>query len=306
MAKKMNALRGHLDQPPPVVLTYVLLTLALASLWLGVEPGASPARRYAWVAWYAGACASALAVGILEPIGLVWIAALAVALVAFFRPAAPRWQRVLAAIAGLTITAGLMAHQLPGFNNPQAITSRRITPDALPYRLFLNFDKTSAGLLLLALARPRLLLAHGFGPMLTRAAPVAAGLIGSLLILALASGYVRFDPKFPAEAWVWLWANLCLTCMAEEAFFRGFIQAQLQRAWRKRPGGEWLALGAAAVLFGLAHAGGGLTYVILSTVAGVGYGWVFLRTGRIEASILTHFGLNAVHFVGFTYPALAR
>lgn len=289
-----------------MVLTYVLLTLAIVSLWLGADPNAHVARRYAWAAWYAAACASALAVGILQPIGLIWIGALAGALVAFFRPAAPRWQRVAAAIAALTITAGLMAHQLPGFNNPQAITLRRITPDALPYRLFLNFDKTSAGLLLLALARPRLFQTHGFGPMFSRAAPVAAGLIGSLLILALTAEYVRFDPKFPDEAWVWLWANLCLTCLAEEALFRGFIQAQLQRAWLKRRGGEWLALGVAAILFGLAHAGGGLTYLVLSTFAGIGYGWVFLRTGRIEASILTHFGLNAVHFVGFTYPALAR
>ena len=65
-------------------------------------------------------------------------------------------------------------------------------------------------------------------------------------------------------------------------------------------------LSVAAGLFGLVHAGGGPTYVVLATLAGVGYGWVFLRTGRIEASILTHFALNAVHFLGFTYPALAR
>lgn len=288
-----------------MVLTYVLLTLAILSLWLGADPGAHPARRFGWLAWYAASCVAAFAAGILEPIGLVSIAALAGALVGFFRPAAPRWQRVVAAIAVVTLTTGLMAHQFPGFNNPQAITSRRITPDALPYRLFLNFDKTSAGLLLLALARPQVFQTHGFGQIFVRSAPIAAGLIGSLLILALAARYVRFDPKFPDEAWVWLWANLCLTCLAEEAFFRGFIQAQLQRVWLNRSGGEWMALGLASVLFGLAHAGGGPTYVLLSTFAGIGYGWVFLRTGRIEASILTHFGLNAVHFVGFTYPALA-
>ena len=38
---------------------------------------------------------------------------------------------------------------------------------------------------------------------------------------------------------------------------------------------------------------------------GLGYGWVYLRTERIEASILTHFLLNCIHFVFFTYPALA-
>lgn len=48
-------------------------------------------------------------------------------------------------------------------------------------------------------------------------------------------------------------------------------------------------------------------YVALATVAGAGYGWAYQRAGgRIEASILTHFALNAVHFFFFTYPALAR
>jgi hypothetical protein len=47
-------------------------------------------------------------------------------------------------------------------------------------------------------------------------------------------------------------------------------------------------------------------YVALATIAGLGYGWIYQRTGRIEASILTHFALNAVHFFAFSYPALQR
>jgi membrane protease YdiL (CAAX protease family) len=57
------------------------------------------------------------------------------------------------------------------------------------------------------------------------------------------------------------------------------------------------------VLFGLAHIAGGWRYVALATVAGAGYGTVFYRSRRIEASILAHFTLNAVHFLLFTYPA---
>jgi uncharacterized protein len=289
-----------------VFLTYALLTGAILSLWLGADPQAGFGRRHAWIALYLAACLAALAAGILQPIGLVWIGGLAAGLPAVFRPTASRPQRIAATLTSLALTAGLMTHLLPGFDNPEAIASQKITPDALPYRLFLNFDKASAGLLLLALCRPRLFQAGEFRVMFRRAAPVATGLIAVLLVAALAAGYVRFDPKFPPEAWLWLWANLCLTCMAEEALFRGFIQAQLQRAWQHRRGGAAWAVGVASVLFGLAHAGGGPTYVVLSTLAGVGYGWVFLRTGRIEASILTHFALNAIHFVGFTYPALAR
>jgi hypothetical protein len=125
-----------------------------------------------------------------------------------------------------------------------------------------------------------------------------------LLGLSLASGYVRFDPKFPRESWLWITVNLCFTCVAEEALFRGFIQAQLARLWGNVVRGGWYALLVSAVLFGLAHAAGGPAYVTLATIAGVGYGWAYLRTGRIEASILTHFAVNATHFFGFTYPAL--
>jgi membrane protease YdiL (CAAX protease family) len=142
--------------------------------------------------------------------------------------------------------------------------------------------------------------------MASRAWPITAGMIGLLLVLSLSTRYVRFDPKFPPQSWLWIGVNLGFTCVAEEALFRGFVQAQLQRLWQRVPRGEWLALAVAAVLFGAAHAAGGAAYVALATVAGAGYGWVYLRTGRIEASILTHFALNATHFFFFTYPALQR
>lgn len=47
-----------------------------------------------------------------------------------------------------------------------------------------------------------------------------------------------------------------------------------------------------------------LPLVLPATVAGLFYGGAFLRTRRIEGAILTHFALNAVHCIAFTYPAL--
>jgi membrane protease YdiL (CAAX protease family) len=126
------------------------------------------------------------------------------------------------------------------------------------------------------------------------------------MLVALGSGYVRFAPKFPAESWLWVWSNLFLTCLAEETVFRGFLLHALQRIWGQRRGGTAAAVGVAAILFGVAHYAGGLAYVALATLAGIGYGWAYVRTRSIEAAVLTHFALNAVHFFGFTYPALAR
>jgi membrane protease YdiL (CAAX protease family) len=40
-------------------------------------------------------------------------------------------------------------------------------------------------------------------------------------------------------------------------------------------------------------------------VAGLHYAAAYLVTRRIEGAILTHFALNATHFLAFTYPGLA-
>jgi hypothetical protein len=66
-----------------------------------------------------------------------------------------------------------------------------------------------------------------------------------------------------------------------------------------------LALVIAAVLFGLVHYKGGSTYVAAGVIAGLGYGWAYLRTQRIEAAMAVHFGVNATHFLLFVYPGLA-
>lgn len=293
-----------------MIVTYALLTLALLALWVGgseTRPDErQPPLRRLWMAFLAAAVAAGLLAGILRPVALLWIAGFAAAVLLFARADANGPQRLGATIALLGLAAGLMAHQLPGFNNPLVIPPTRFSPDALPFRLHLNFDKPLIGLFIIGLLHRRLAHIAQWRAMAAAAAPVTAGLIVAIVVLSVAAGYVRFDPKLPGEAWLWLWVNLCFTCVGEEALFRGFIQAQLQRAWREVPRGEWLALGTAAVLFGVAHAAGGIAYVALATLAGIGYGWVFLRTGRIEASILTHFALNTVHFLGFTYPALDR
>jgi membrane protease YdiL (CAAX protease family) len=66
-----------------------------------------------------------------------------------------------------------------------------------------------------------------------------------------------------------------------------------------------LAIVASALLFGLAHLGGGWKFALAATLAGVGYGIAYHRTQRVEAAMAVHFGLNALHFLFFTYPAVA-
>ena len=87
-----------------------------------------------------------------------------------------------------------------------------------------------------------------------------------------------------------------LTAVPEEFLFRGVIQNLLTRWW-----GPHVGLGVAAGVFGLAHLPD-LRYVLLATLAGVGYGWVYARTGKITASALTHTGVNWIWGLLLSYP----
>lgn len=287
-----------------MIVTFALLTAAVVALWFGA--GENSALRWLWLALLFAAACSALATGIAQPVGLAWLAALGGALALFADPRRPRLVRFAAAAVVLVLVAGLMTHQLAGFANPRVLSGVRLSADAVPYSLYLNFDKAAAGVLLLGLAHRRLGSGAAWTEMLRRAALPAGVSIATLLTLSLLAGYVRFDAKLPGFVLLWAWTNLCFTCLAEESLFRGFIQRHLGAALSPRRHGRWWALAVGAVLFGLAHAAGGAAYAALSMVAGLGYGWAYLRSGdRIEAAILTHFTLNAFHFLGFTYPALA-
>lgn len=99
-------------------------------------------------------------------------------------------------------------------------------------------------------------------------------------------------------------SNLFFCCVAEEGFSRGFLQHSLSQINSCYP--SIIAIAVASFFFGLAHYQGGIYYILLATIAGIFYGWVYHVTKRIEASIITHFLLNLTHLLLFTYPALSR
>ena len=237
-------------------------------------------------------------------LALLWLLALAVSAWQLRTSTGRRRGAWLAATVVLSLLLGL--HLLPGFSNPVVIRDAVLAPDAQPYTQYLNFDKTLGGLLLLGCA--------GWVPMrsaaawrvaLRRAAPVMLVTVAAVMAASLALGFVRFEPRWTPLFWLWAPINLLTTCMSEEAFFRWLLQTELQRALAGRRHPAALAVLGSALLFGLAHLGGGWQYALLASVAGAGYAAVYQRTGRLEMAILAHFTVNAVHFLLFTYPALA-
>ncbi|WP_017905607.1 CPBP family intramembrane glutamic endopeptidase [Pseudomonas asplenii] len=200
------------------------------------------------------------------------------------------------------LAIALALHWLPGFHNGRVISAVHLTPDAVPFSMYLNLDKPLIGFWLL-LVCPWLVNQRSPGRVLVSA--TSAWAVTTLLALGCACllGIVDWAPKWPEHSGWWLLNNLLLVSLVEEVLFRGYIQGGLSRRLRSLPQGQTLALLGASLIFGLAHIGAGWSWVLLATLAGVGYGLAY-RFGGLAAAILTHVALNTVHFAFFTYPML--
>ena len=279
---------------PIVVVACGLLLAAVISVWIRPRPVVWAALAFAAVAGYVAQ--------ILHGPAVLWFALLALALWRY-RDSEAGWIRLVSFGAAVVLALLLGMHLLPGFDNPLLVRDAVLSPNAAPYTLYFNFDKTIAGILLLCVGVSALPPSkQSPGGALRIAAPLIAANVLLVLLLSLAFGYVSWQPHWTSFFWLWAVANLLLTCFSEEAFFRGFIQREVAMRMAGSTHAPAVSIGISAVLFGLAHFAGGWTYVLLATVAGAGYAWIYDRTQRLELAMLAHFALNAVHFLLFTYP----
>lgn len=308
-------------------LPFIVLWLAGLALWC--QPPAAPAqpdrrtrwhrRPPAWVLTCVLAWGLAWSVGLLDARGAIAILA-CIALSAWWHGNAHRhegtWVGALAPWGIGALALALALHAVPGVHNPLVLDGVHWRVGDPAFSLRASFDKACAGLMLLATVVPRGSAAsptrrtgrHGGAQTAQAAALTTAATLG----LAWAWGLTE-----PARAWpqvpgqphalpLFLALNLFVTCVAEEAFFRGLLQSALSRRLATRGSlGIAAAIALPAALFGLAHLAGGPKMALLATLVGLGSGWAFARTRRIEAAVLVHFAVNAVHLLAFTYPARA-
>ncbi|WP_170309655.1 CPBP family intramembrane glutamic endopeptidase [Litorilituus lipolyticus] len=222
------------------------------------------------------------------------------------KPSLSKWHlRVKKSTSIIVIIScvALAAHVVPGFNNLLVIDGLEKNINSVPFSMYLNFDKPMI-LFTLLLLSPTILL-HEKPVYLLRintSYRLLAFIMLSFIVifsLGIALSLISFTPQMP-NWWAWFAINnLLLTCVVEEVFFRGFIQRKLSQFFK-----PIICLIIASCLFGMAHFSGGFSYVIVATVAGFLYGFVYLNTGKLWHVILIHFGLNMTHLYLFTYPLL--
>jgi membrane protease YdiL (CAAX protease family) len=204
----------------------------------------------------------------------------------------------------IALAAGLASHWLPGFFSARVIAATRFSPEAAPFSMYLNLDKPLIGFWI-ALACPWVFTAVTLRRTLTTSSLTLPITTAICLATAAGMGLIGWVPKWPEQGGIWALNNLLLVTLTEELVFRGYIQGGLTRLLKRVPGHQALAILLASLMFGLSHYGAGWQWMLLAGMAGVGYGIAY-RFGGLPAAVVTHFGLNLVHFSLFTYPMFNR
>jgi membrane protease YdiL (CAAX protease family) len=215
-------------------------------------------------------------------------------LLAWRTPSLPKPWRALSRGLLLLWAIALMLHVIPGVHNLKVLDQVLASPTSTPFNLYLNLDKPLIffGLLL---AWPTLL--GGGGHVRWRALTLLSLPLTMLLLLAWLCGAIKPDIGLPDWWWLFILNNLLLTCVAEEALFRGVIQQEI--TIRRGP---WYGIVSASVLFGIAHVTGGPLLMLFAALAGACYGLAFQVSGRLSVAILFHAAFNLAHLTFFTYP----
>jgi len=289
-----------MEQHILVLLSYSLLYLTVISLWIPKRTGIQ--------IWHVLLIASIL-FGLfsqqIKPISIIPIVLLPLAIIYELKKTISFGIRVVLFILVLLLCVGLGAHLFPGFYNLKVLNQVYISKNAIPFTMYLNFDKALIGIFILGLSHQLITSKKDWVNLFKHTIPLMTSIIFIVIIFAILLGFIRFDPKLPNNLPIWIITNLLFVSAAEEAFFRGFLQKNLSQAMKKINYGNYIAILCVSILFGIVHYAGGIKYILLATISGLGYGFVYDRTKHIESSIITHFSLNLTHFLLFTYPMLA-
>jgi len=261
-------------------------------LVLGLAIVLALGRHCLWPVALAASLMSALLSGLIDESGIAIIALGGGA--AWLATKASGWKSWLLQIFVVLWAVALAAHLLPGFNNLNVLDQVTTGDASTPFSLYFNLDKPML-IFAFLLLMPGMLQKDRQTGSIQKSALAGVTLL-SVFLIGWSIGLIK--PELSVPEWIVLFAfnNLLLTSVAEEVFFRGYLQNTLARF------GMPVAIGLSSLLFGLAHFSGGVAYVVLAALAGACYGVIYWASGRLYIAILAHFGFNMIHLICFTYP----
>ena len=210
-----------------------------------------------------------------------------------------KWETLIQLLIAIPLIL-LKLHLLQGIQNWPVFLGQKLSHFGAQASFWLNFETPFIALLVLGFdPKMKFLKPNQVLELFRKTYRTLILVLFTLLGSASALNQVRFEPKWFEITPLWLGAQLFFTCVGEEALFRQLIQNRLV-GW---VGGQWGWI-LSSLFFGFSHFSQGFVSILLATVAGFFYGHAYRVTGRVEGAILTHFFVNAIHFLFFSYPAL--
>lgn len=252
----------------------------------------------------------AFAYGVIDPIGLLAIGIFwGLCKLHWHNPSSKEWLNAVRLTLLVGIALAFANHLIPGFHNLRVITDLQISASSSPFTMYLNFDKAIAAAILAVTGSVVLKQTSPFGKeSLAQTLKISIVCVTLLISVAVLSGYVTLDPKFPEIFSLWALNNLLFVCFAEEVIFRGIIQKHLMQVAQRYQISPFVPILITSILFGtllLGHLHGGIVYITFATISGLFYGYAYHKTNRLETAILVHFIVNLTHFLLFSYPMAA-
>ena len=110
------------------------------------------------------------------------------------QPAAPTALRLAGHMLFIAVAAALFLHLMPGFHNPLVIPRAPLSPDAVPFSMYLNLDKPLVAFWII-LALPPVMTGLDARPHAARHAGLRRAAVLVCLTLALALGMVGWAPS---------------------------------------------------------------------------------------------------------------
>ncbi|KZN50041.1 CPBP family intramembrane glutamic endopeptidase [Pseudoalteromonas luteoviolacea] len=274
-----------------IVLSFLPALLAICAVTFAMQ------RTALVLAFISLLCAYSF--GVVETYGVIGVLSLFLMSYGFkyCKQSGVRW---LLGIGIFVVSILFFVHAFPGFNNPLVIESYLVSENAVPFSKHLNFDKLMVAI---ALMVPSMRASNSKDMnqvLAVSTVVILCGLAGGVM-----SGLVEWDPKLSPILIGWVVTNLFITCYAEEAFFRGFIQTQMHKAFQHQRYQQVLTIACSGALFGIVHLPAGIAYALIATLLGVGCAYGYQKTNNILVPIYIHFVFNLMHFCLFTYPFLA-
>ena len=207
---------------------------------------------------------------------------------------------IFVAIVWLFIT-----HNVKGFSNPIIFDRVQVSLTSTHYSMRINLDKAITALIIFLMHRNNNSTINLSRDQLIKTMRISSICIATIMFPALFVGYVRFDPKIPDIAVIWMLNNLLCVCFSEEVVFRLYLQQRLNSLIEN----SIVSIMIASAMFGFYHYYmiDSVVLAVLSSICGVFYGIVFSKTNNnVACSIITHFLLNLIHLLFFSYPCSVK